>query len=87
MILEADEDLSLERDAMEASLDDGTDPAQFDANIDDMEQAQSEIADALSKRNQQIVNELQSWINEIDTFLKILNSEDGTSMQSRLANA
>lgn len=87
MMLEADEDLSLERDAMEASLDDNTDPAEFDANIDDMEQAQSEIADALSKRNQQIVNELQGWIDNIDSFLKILNSEDATSMQSRLANA
>jgi hypothetical protein len=87
MMLEADEDLSLERDAMEASLDDGTNPAEFDANIDGMKQAQTEINDALSRRNQEIVNELQGWLNEIQAFLKILNSEDSTSMQSRLANA
>jgi len=87
MMLEADEDLSLERDAMEASLDDGTNPAEFDANIDGMKQAQTEIDDALSRRNQEIVNELQGWLNEIQAFLKILNSEDSTSMQSRLANA
>jgi hypothetical protein len=87
MMLEADEDLSLERDAMEASLDDVTNPAEFNTDIDDMKQAQSEINDALSRRNQEIVNELQGWINEINTFLKILNSEDATSMQSRLANA
>ena len=86
-MLEADEDLSLERDAMEASLDDVTNPAEFNTDIDDMKQAQSEINDALSRRNQEIVNELQGWINEINTFLKILNSEDATSMQSRLANA
>lgn len=87
MMLEADEDLSLERDAMEASLDDGTNPAEFDANIDGMKQAQTEIDNAFSKRNQEIVNELQGWLNEIQAFLKILNSEDSTSMQSRLANA
>ena len=34
ILLEADEDMSLERDAMEASLDDGTDPTQFDPSVD-----------------------------------------------------
>jgi hypothetical protein len=87
MMLEADEDLSLERDAMEASLDDGTNPAEFNTDIDGMKQAQSEIDDALSRRNQEIVNELQGWLTEIQTFLKILNSDDSASMQSRLANA
>ncbi len=86
-MLEADEDLSLERDAMEASLDDGTNPAEFNTDIDGMKQAQSEIDDALSRRNQEIVNELQGWLTEIQTFLKILNSDDSASMQSRLANA
>jgi hypothetical protein len=86
-MLEADEDLSLERDAMEASLDDNTDPAQFDANIDDLVKAQTDIDDGISKRNDQIVTELQGWIDNIDSFLKILNSGDSASMQSRLANA
>ena len=86
-MLEADEDLSLERDAMEASLEDDTNPAEFDTNIDDVEQTQSEIADALSKRNQQIVTELQSWIDNIQSFLEILNGEDGGSIQSKLAIA
>lgn len=87
MMLEADEDVSLERDAMEASLEDNTNPDDFNADIDGMQQAQTEIDDALSRRNQEIINELQGWLNEIQTFLKILNSEDSTSMQSRLANA
>lgn len=88
ILLEADEDMSLERDAMEASLDDGTDPTQFDSSIDgDMDATQSELADILSKRNQQIVGELQSWIDSIDQFLKVLNSEEPNSIQSRLANA
>lgn len=88
ILLEADEDMSLERDAMEASLDDGTDPTQFDPSVDtDMDATQSELADILSKRNQQIVGELQTWIDSIDQFLKVLNSEEPNSIQSRLANA
>jgi hypothetical protein len=88
VLLEADEDMNtgLERDAMEASLDDGTDPSAFDPS-NDMDSTQSELADVLSRRNQQIVGDLQSWIDSIDNFLKVLNSEDPTSIQSRLANA
>ena len=88
VLLEADEDMDtgLERDAMEASLDDGTDPSEFDPS-NDMDSTQSELADILSKRNQQIVGDLQSWIDSIDNFLKVLNSEDPSSIQSRLANA
>jgi hypothetical protein len=71
---------------MEASLDDGTDPSAFDPS-NDMDSTQNELADILSKRNQQIVGDLQSWIDSIDNFLKVLNSEDPTSIQSRLANA
>ena len=88
VLLEADEDMDtgLERDAMEASLDDGTDPSAFDPS-NDMDTTQTELADVLSRRNQQIVGDLQSWIDSIDNFLKVLNSEDPTSIQSRLANA
>jgi hypothetical protein len=88
VLLEADEDMDtgLERDAMEASLDDGTDPSAFDPS-NDMDSTQNELVDILSRRNQQIVGDLQSWIDSIDNFLKVLNSEDPTSIQSRLANA
>jgi hypothetical protein len=70
-------DADMERDAMEASLDDGTDPSDFDTDV--MAQAQEnndEVADAMSRRNQQIIVELQSWIDEIESFLNFLNSED-----------
>jgi len=88
VLLEADEDMDtgLERDAMEASLDDGTDPSAFDPS-NDMDSTQNELVDILSRRNQQIVGDLQSWIDSIDNFLKVLNSEDPSSIQSRLANA
>jgi DNA replicative helicase MCM subunit Mcm2 (Cdc46/Mcm family) len=87
---EAAEDSMLERDAMEQSVDDGIDPTDYDINAmqpDEVGNAHGELADAISKRNVQIVNELQSWIDQIENFLAVLNSEDPNSIQSRLANA
>ena len=80
-----------EREAMEASLDDGVSPDQYDTN---MEPAPSngtsiddKISDALSQRNQEIIDQLQGWIDTIEGFLKFLNSEDPSSVQSKLASA
>lgn len=83
-------DPDLEREAMEDSMDEGIDAAEFDTDMnltDKDKQATDEVADAISKRNQQIINDLQTWIDEIETFLNFLNSEDPNSVQSRLAAA
>lgn len=80
----------LERQAMEAALDDTTDPTDFDVDLEispQEQQSTDEVADAMSRRNQQIIAELQGWIDEIETFLNFLNSEDPNSVQSRLAAA
>jgi hypothetical protein len=86
---EAAEDNALERQAMEQSVDDGVNPEDYDINPaePDVNAAHSDLADAISKRNLQIVNELQGWIDQIENFLAVLNSEDPNSIQSRLANA
>jgi hypothetical protein len=83
-------DKDLERDAMESSLDDGVDPTEFDANLEPSPEEMAttdEVADAMSRRNQQIIAELQNWIDEIEGFLEFLNSEQPHSVQSRLAAA
>ncbi len=80
----------LERNAMENSLEDDVDPNEFDVNLDvspEEQQSTDEVADAMSRRNQQTIQQLQSWINEIDGFLHFLNSEEPTSVQSCLAAA
>ena len=80
----------LERDAMKQTLDDGTNPEDFDTNMElspEEAQATDEVADAMSRRNEQIVAELQTWIDQIEEFLSFLNSEDPNSIQSRLAAA
>lgn len=90
VLKEADLDRDLERQAMEGSLDDGIDPSEFDTDMEispEEAQATDEVADAMSKRNQQIINELQGWIDNIEEFLSFLNSEDPNSVQSRLAAA
>jgi hypothetical protein len=81
-----------ERKAMEASLDDGTNPEDFDIDMtpsvnSEVDMASKQAADAMSQRNQQMIDELQGWIDDIETFLKRINSEDPNSIQSRLAAA
>lgn len=83
-----------EEKAMAATLDQGTDPSEFDIDMDtastqnsEVDQASRAAADAMSMKNQQIINELQGWIDQIEEFLSFLNSEDPNSVQSRLAAA
>lgn len=83
-------DSNLERKAMESSLDDGVDPSEFDTDLEmtpEEAHATDEVADAMSRRNQQIIDELQTWIDRTEEFLLFLNSEDPSSVQSRLAAA
>lgn len=88
VLKEANTDAALDRAAMEASLDKGTEGEDFDTDPNAVEtQAADEVADAMSRRNTQIITELQSWINEIEQFLTFLNGEEPTSVQSRLAAA
>jgi hypothetical protein len=90
VLREADLDRDLERQAMEGSLDDGIDPSEFDTDMEvspEEAMATDEVADAMSKRNQQIISELQGWIDQVEEFLSFLNSEDPNSVQSRLAAA
>ena len=89
-VLREEDDADLERQAMEASFEDGTDPTEFDTTVEmNPEEAQvsDEVSDAMSRRNQQIIDELQGWIDNVDGFLTFLNSEDPNSVQSRLAAA
>lgn len=79
-----------EREAMEATLDDGTDPTDFDVSMDldgDGDIGRDEVADAMSRQNQQMVAKIQDWIGKTNEFLQFLNGEDSNSIQSQLAAA
>ena len=82
----------LERKAMESSLDDGTNPEDFNIDMTPdtngvVDQQSRQVADAMSQKNQQTIDEIQSWIDKTEEFLAFLNSEDPNSIQSRLAAA
>jgi hypothetical protein len=71
---------------------DGIDPSEFDTDMttvtnNNVDQSSKDAADALSIKNQQIIDELQGWIDNIEEFLSFLNSENPSSVQSRLAAA
>lgn len=88
MLSEADE-FDADREAMEASLDDGTEPNEFDTSMPDPAEADDaalRAARATSDLAAQMQQELEGWVGEMDTFLHKLNGQDG-SIQSVLAAA
>ena len=90
-VLKEQDDSEMQRSAMENSLDDGTNAEDYDLDMSKPtggpDGGEDEVADALSRKNQQIISELQGWIDNIEQFLEFLNSEEPTSIQSRLAAA
>lgn len=89
LLKEAIEDNKMERDAMEKSLDPNINPKDFDTDVapNPDEITDDEVSDAFSRKNQQTIDEIQSWIDQVDTFLTFLNGENPESIQSRLAAA
>lgn len=67
-------------DALEATLDKGSQPEDFDA---DAAAAQQHTA-AASEMHLKMVDSLKQWISKLDEFSKFLNGTDPQSMQSRL---
>jgi hypothetical protein len=79
----------MERDAMESSLDDGTDASEFDVNMesDPTVGPENDVAMAMAKQNQQIVSTIEGWTNQVQQFLEFLNGPNPDSIQSTLAQA
>jgi len=69
-------------EAMQQSLDNGTNPQDFDV---DGGAAADHLA-ATSKMQQQMVTTLQGWIKNLEEFSRSLNGTDPNSMQSKLKN-
>ena len=86
-ILEQDD----EREAMEASLDQGTDPTEFDgvANTDNAEHAEltRKAAHIKSRQAAQMNDVLSGWIDQCDSFLEFLNGTESNSIQRVLSNS
>jgi methyl-accepting chemotaxis protein len=82
------ENPELEVSAMQDTLDDGTDISEFDVDSDvDVSSGENDVADALSRQQQQMLGQLQGWIDQVEQFLEYLNGDNPESIQSKLANA
>ena len=81
----------LEKKAMTASLDKGTDPGEFDVDTAPPESAAADLtaqaAKIKSAQSQAMAQELQVWVEKCDEFLEFLNGTSGDSIQTKLANA
>lgn len=79
------ENPELERQAMEASLDDGVSGEDYDLDMEDTGEF-DEVAAAAFRRNQQEVQTLDSWANQINQFLTFF-SKGPSSVLAQLAVA
>ena len=69
-------------EAMQATLDPGTDPTELDVQQHTLVAAQASAAAAAK-----MVSEVQGWVTRLDEMIKFLNSTDPKSIQSQLASA
>ena len=69
-------------EAMQATLDPGTDPTDLDVQQHTLVAAQASAAAAAK-----MVSEVQGWVTRLDEMIKFLNSTDPKSIQSQLASA
>ena len=79
-----------DREAFENSLDQDTNPEEFDLDVDVDVQADDpalKAASAVAERNEAMKDELRSWIKSMEQFLDYLNGEEQNSIQQKLANA
>jgi hypothetical protein len=84
-LIEQDED----RAAMLSTLDRDTDPAAFDVDMNKQlpdGDPNAAVSQALSDRNNQMVEQIKSWVSEMEQFLENLNGTEN-SIQTALAAA
>lgn len=78
---EAPEDIS-DTDAMQQTLDQGTDPNSFNVDAN----AAANHMEATTKMQNQMVGSLQQWIGELERVGDFLNGTGPNSIQSQLKN-
>lgn len=87
-VLKEDLDIDPEKEkaALASSLDKETNPDDFlvDAPTQDLN---ASVQQAVSQREQQMMNQLQGWISTMEEFRDFLNGQDPNSVQKALASA
>ncbi len=84
------EDDKADREAFEASLDQGTDANEFDVDATpdlDADDAATKAAKASAEHAVEMRAQLEGWIAQMDEFLHYLNGQEPSSIQSQLSHA
>lgn len=80
----SEQDEISDREAMEMTLDKGTDPEQYDV---EPVAPGAEVQPTMGAVQKKMYEELKSWVIELDGFAEYLNGTGPNSMQSRLNSA
>lgn len=78
----ANDEAMADKEAMAATLDQGTAPADYDVQAPTLS-----TKDVLKQSYDMQAGELQQWIEEIDKFVGYINGDTQESIQSKLHNA
>lgn len=81
-VVEAANELDADREAMAATLDQGTSPSDYNVNAPTLS-----TQDVLKQSYEMQAGELQGWIGEIEKFVQYINGDTDVSIQSKLHNA
>lgn len=89
-ILNEQDPQDADREAMLSTLDKGTDPSEFD--VDQQPSAGTDhhsslVAKAMSARQAAMVATITEWTTRLDEFVKFLNGQDESSVQTTLSRA
>ena len=91
ILTEAVDDFEDDRAAMEASLDDDTDPSSFDVDMEADPDAEpdlnSQVATAKAQQAAAMESTIADWVLQFSEFLELLNGTSEGSIQSQLAQA
>jgi len=81
-----EDDIS-DRDAMISTLDDDTDPSEFDGPQPPPQgEAENEVAKAISQRQAEMISQVKEWSDRMEEFIEYLNGTE-SSIQTSLAKA
>jgi len=78
----ANDDAASDREAMTATLDQGTEAAEYDVQAPTLS-----TKDVLKQSYDMQAGELQGWITQIEEFVQYINGNPQESIQSKLHNA
>lgn len=84
-LVEKDEELTDDQQAMAQTLDQGSDVSDF--NVQDVPPADAQMVPTMGAVQKKMYEELKTWIGRIDEFSAFLNGTNPESVQSRLNSA